>query len=99
MGGVNSSGQESNRADVWWDPSDPDKSDPPLCGSIRNNGLITGTTRSLSDITAPATTIFMTLRVERLIGSSPLDRGPPGAARRPGSRSAATPVAHGGPVS
>jgi type II secretory pathway pseudopilin PulG len=64
-GGVNASGGQSDRGNVWWDPSDPDKSDPPLWGSIRNNGLITGTTRTLADLTAPAHTIFMTLHVER----------------------------------
>ena len=64
-GGVNSSGGASDRSNVWWDPSDPDKSDLTLWGSVRNNGLITGTTRALASITAPAHTIFMTLRVER----------------------------------
>jgi len=64
-GGVNSNDVQGNRTSVWWDPSDPDKSDPPMWGSIRNNGLITGTTRSLSAITAPAHTIFFTLHVER----------------------------------
>ena len=64
-GGVNSSGDESDRSNVWWDPSDPDKSDPAMWGSIRNNGLVTGITRSLSDITQPAHTILMTLHVER----------------------------------
>ncbi|HLK56476.1 MAG TPA: prepilin-type N-terminal cleavage/methylation domain-containing protein [Chthonomonadaceae bacterium] len=64
-GGVNGSDLQGNRGSVWWDPSDPDKSDPPLFGSIRNNGLITGVARSLSDISAPARTIFMTLHVER----------------------------------
>ena len=65
LGGVNTNGGESNRNNVWWDPSDPDKSDPAMWGSMRNNGLITGVTRSLADITAPAHTIFMTLHVER----------------------------------
>jgi prepilin-type N-terminal cleavage/methylation domain-containing protein/prepilin-type processing-associated H-X9-DG protein len=64
-GGVNAQGAEGNRSDVWWDPSDPDKADPPMWGSIRNNGLVTGVSRSSSDITAPAHTIFMTLRLER----------------------------------
>ena len=63
-GGVNSSDQQGNRSSVWWDPSDPDKPDPPLWGSMRNNGLITGTSRSLADLTAPAHTIFFTLHVE-----------------------------------
>jgi len=64
-GGLNAQGAEGNRNDVWWDPSDPDKSDPPMWGSIRNNGLVTGVTRSESDISQPSSTIFMTLHVER----------------------------------
>jgi prepilin-type N-terminal cleavage/methylation domain-containing protein/prepilin-type processing-associated H-X9-DG protein len=64
-GGVNAGGGQSDRGNVWWDPSDPDKSDPAMWGSIRNNGLITGTSLALSQITAPAHTIFMTLHTER----------------------------------
>ena len=64
-GGVNSSGAQSDRSSVWWDPSDPDKSDPALWGSIRNNGLITGVRCGLADVSQPAHTILMTLRVER----------------------------------
>lgn len=64
-GGVNAGGGQSDRGNIWWDPSDPDKSDPAMWGSIRINGLVTGVTRSLADITAPAHTIFMTLHVER----------------------------------
>ena len=64
-GGVNGSDVQGNRSSVWWDPSDPDKSDPPMWGSIRNNGLITGTSRTLSQVTAPAHTLFFTLRTER----------------------------------
>jgi prepilin-type N-terminal cleavage/methylation domain-containing protein len=63
-GGVSASGYEQSRNDVWWDPSDPDKSDPPMWGSMRNNGLITGVARSMADITSPAHTIFFTLHVE-----------------------------------
>jgi len=64
-GGLNAQGAEGDRNDVWWDPSDPDKSDPPMWESVRNNGLVTGVTRSESDISRPASTIFMTLHVER----------------------------------
>jgi prepilin-type N-terminal cleavage/methylation domain-containing protein/prepilin-type processing-associated H-X9-DG protein len=64
-GGVNTNGAEGDRGNVWWDPSDPDKTDPAMWGSIRNNGLITGVICSLPQITQPARTIFMTLRVER----------------------------------
>jgi len=63
-GGVSSGDQVGNRSSVWWDPSDPDKNDPPMFGSMRNNGLITGTARSESDLTKPSNTIFMTLHVE-----------------------------------
>lgn len=63
-GGVNGSDVQGNRQSVWWDPSDPDKPDPPMWGSLRNNGLITGTSRTLSQVTAPAHTIFFTLHVE-----------------------------------
>jgi len=63
-GGVNGSDQLGSRSSVWWDPSDPDKSDPPMWGSMRNNGLITGTARSESDISNASNTIFMTLHVE-----------------------------------
>ncbi len=67
-GGVSASDQPADRSSVWWDPSDPDKADPPMFGSIRNNGLITGVTRAESDITKPANTIFFTLRVENWKG-------------------------------
>lgn len=65
VGGVTSKGSQTERNNVWWDPSDPDKSDAAMWGSVRNNGLITGTTRTLSDLSAPAHTIFFTLHVER----------------------------------
>lgn len=65
VGGVNTADQQQSRGSVWWDPSDPDKSDPPIFGSIRNNGLVTGVSRSESDVSKPANTIFMTLHVER----------------------------------
>jgi len=64
-GGIDSQGKEAQRNTVWWDPSDPDKSDPTLWGSIRNNGLVTGVSRSESDISTPSNTIFMTLHTER----------------------------------
>ena len=65
VGGVNAQDQQGNRSGVWWDPSDPDKSDPPMWGSIRNNGLVTGVSRSEADISKPAGTIFFTLHIER----------------------------------
>ncbi len=64
-GGISGGGGLGDRTSVWWDPSDPDKSDPAMWGSLRNNGLITGVARNESDLTAPAHTILMTLHVER----------------------------------
>lgn len=64
-GGVSADDVVGNRSSVWWDPSDPDKADPPLWGSIRNNGLVTGVSRSESDLSAPSSTVFMSLRIER----------------------------------
>lgn len=63
-GGVNSGGVEGERSSVWWDPSDPDRADPAMMTSWRNNGLITGVSCSLASTTSPAHTIFCTLRVE-----------------------------------
>ena len=77
-GGVNSQDQQQNRTSVWWDPSDPDKSDPPMFGSMRNNGLVTGVSRSESDITKPANTILMTLHVEHWKDYECLNNGGPG---------------------
>ena len=64
IGGTNAGDQQGSRNSVWWDPSDPDKADPAMWGSMRNNGLVTGVTRNESEITAPSNTIFMTLHVE-----------------------------------
>jgi prepilin-type N-terminal cleavage/methylation domain-containing protein len=61
-GGVNSSGQEQNKDSVWFDPADPEKNQPALWGSFTNNGLVTGTQRTLSQITSPSNTIVSTLR-------------------------------------
>jgi prepilin-type N-terminal cleavage/methylation domain-containing protein len=64
-GGVDARDREGDRTSVWWDPDDPDKSDPALWGSVRNNGLITGVSRSESEISRPSETVFFTLRTER----------------------------------
>lgn len=61
-GGVNGAGQKTGRGSVWYEPSDPLKDDPAMWGSFACNGLITGVTRRLSDITAPASTVLMSLR-------------------------------------
>ena len=66
-GGVNSNGGASAKDNVWFDPSDPDKDIPVMWGSFVNNGLVTGTNRSLSDITAPANTIVSTLRTRNYV--------------------------------
>jgi prepilin-type N-terminal cleavage/methylation domain-containing protein len=64
-GGVDANGRVNGRSSVWWDPSDPDRTDPAMWGSIRNNGLITGVNRSLAELSAPSRTVFMTLHTER----------------------------------
>lgn len=61
-GGVNGSGQVTGRGSVWYEPSDPLKDEPAMWGSFTNNGLVTGVTRHLSDISAPASTVLSTLR-------------------------------------
>jgi prepilin-type N-terminal cleavage/methylation domain-containing protein len=63
-GGVSSSGQATGHASVWFDPGDPDRNIPVMWGSFCNNGLVTGTTRALSQITRPAHTVFSTLRTK-----------------------------------
>ena len=61
-GGVNASGQAGNKSSVWFDPGDPDRNISVMWGSFCNNGLVSGTTRSLTQITRPAHTVFATLR-------------------------------------
>ncbi|MDR3688341.1 MAG: prepilin-type N-terminal cleavage/methylation domain-containing protein [Fimbriimonas sp.] len=63
-GGVDSMDRAGDRSSVWWDPADPDKSDSAMWGSMRNNGLITGVSRSEAEVTQPSNTVFMTLHVE-----------------------------------
>jgi prepilin-type N-terminal cleavage/methylation domain-containing protein len=55
-------GRGTNKQSVWWDPSDPDKSNPYMWGSFSDNGLITGVLRTMAAINAPAETIYKTLR-------------------------------------
>jgi len=78
IGGVGATGSAGSRNDVWWDPSDPDKADPAMWGSMRNNGLVTGVTRSESQVTTPANTILMTLHVEHWKDYECLNNGGPG---------------------
>ena len=54
-----------NRANVWWDPSDPDRDAPAMWGSFLDNGYTTGTQRHLGDIGSPASTIYATLRQKK----------------------------------
>jgi prepilin-type N-terminal cleavage/methylation domain-containing protein len=61
-GGVNSGGGNGNKESVWFDPADLEKDQPAMWGSFTNNGLVTGTTRQLSQITSQDTTIVSTLR-------------------------------------
>jgi prepilin-type N-terminal cleavage/methylation domain-containing protein len=63
-GGVNANGQAGDKSSVWFDPGDPDRNIPVLWGSFCNNGLVSGTSRSLSQITRPAHTVFSTLRTK-----------------------------------
>lgn len=51
-----------NKQNVWWDPSDPDRSLAAMWGSFTDNGLITGVPRSLADINTPAGTVYAILR-------------------------------------
>lgn len=49
---------------VWFDPGDPDRQQPAMWGSFTDNGLITGVPRALASITAPAATVYATLRAD-----------------------------------
>jgi prepilin-type N-terminal cleavage/methylation domain-containing protein len=57
-GGVTSSGGGGDKGSVWFDPSDPEKDEASMWGSFCNNGLVTGTNRTLAQITAPSNTII-----------------------------------------
>ena len=62
-GGVTGSGQTGDKQGVWFEPADLEgQSVPVLWGSFTNNGLVTGTLRQLSQITARGHTIISTLR-------------------------------------
>jgi hypothetical protein len=52
----------ANRASVWWDPSDPDRSSPYMWGSFTANGFVTAIPQTLAAVGSPASTIFATLR-------------------------------------
>jgi prepilin-type N-terminal cleavage/methylation domain-containing protein len=57
-GGVTSSGGGGDKDSVWFDPSDPEKDEASMWGSFCNNGLVTGTDRTLAQISAPSNTII-----------------------------------------
>jgi prepilin-type N-terminal cleavage/methylation domain-containing protein len=62
-GGVNSTGQPGDKEGVWFEPADLEgEAQPAMWGSFCNNGLVTGTQRQLSQISAPSHTILSTLR-------------------------------------
>jgi prepilin-type N-terminal cleavage/methylation domain-containing protein/prepilin-type processing-associated H-X9-DG protein len=72
-------GQES-KANVWWDPSDPDGSVPAMWGSFSDNGYLTGVPRTLAEIGSPAATVYATLRGDdwaKLTGVTPPTPLPP----------------------
>jgi len=63
-----------NKQNVWWDPSDPDRSLEAMWGSFANNGLLTGVPRALAEVTSPSSTIYATLRADpwvRITGVTP----------------------------
>lgn len=52
-----------NKASVWWDPSDPDRSVPAMWGSFITNGILTvAPPKSLASVAQPAATVFAVLR-------------------------------------
>jgi len=61
-GGVERDGLVNGKRSVWFDPGDPDLSEPTLWGSFSDNGLITGVSRREGQIRQPAETVYATLR-------------------------------------
>lgn len=71
---------QGNKANIWWDPSDPDRTTPAMWGSFSDNGLITGVPRTLASINAPASTVYGTLRTDnwtKAVGITPPTPLPP----------------------
>ncbi len=65
-----------NKQNIWWDPSDPDRSVPAMWGSFSGNGLFTGVPRALAEVARPGSTIYAILRGDpwvRITGISPPD--------------------------
>lgn len=50
------------KENVWFDPSDPERSLPAMWGSYSDNGLITGVPRTLAAVASPAGTVYAVLR-------------------------------------
>jgi prepilin-type N-terminal cleavage/methylation domain-containing protein/prepilin-type processing-associated H-X9-DG protein len=65
QGGVDEGGRERSKANVWYDPADPDKNVPAMWGSFSDNGLITGAGARLADIQRPSSTVYAALRHSR----------------------------------
>lgn len=53
---------QQNKQNIWWDPSDPDRTVPALWGSFTDNGFLTGVPRVLAEVGTPAATVYATLR-------------------------------------
>lgn len=64
-----------NKANVWWDPSDPDRSVPAMWGSFLANGILTLVPpRSLASVAQPAATVYSVLRADpwiQVVGITP----------------------------
>ncbi|HUN80324.1 MAG TPA: prepilin-type N-terminal cleavage/methylation domain-containing protein [Phycisphaerae bacterium] len=60
-GGAQVAGHGNNAA-VWFDPADPDASQPAMWGSFEDNGLISGVIRKDTRIGSPSMTVYATLR-------------------------------------
>lgn len=70
-GGIDAEGREQSRRGVWYDPADPDRDVPAMWGSFTDNGLITGVPRRLTEVVAPSSTIYCTVRErqwQRVVG-------------------------------
>lgn len=65
QGGVDASGNERSKRNVWYDPADPDRLVPAMWGSFSDNGLVTGAGARFQDIGRPGNTIYAALRHSR----------------------------------
>jgi prepilin-type N-terminal cleavage/methylation domain-containing protein len=60
-GGV-SERDAGSKGSVWFDPADPDRSQPTMWGSFSDNGYVTGVPRNLSEFGDPSGTVYHSLR-------------------------------------